>query len=381
MDVRFADAVIVAAGSSTRMLGVDKLLEPLRGKPLLQWSVDALRRAESVAGMTVVTRPDRVDEFKHLPWLDAVEVVAGGEQRSDSVRAGLQRTSGTVVLIHDGARPLISSRLVDAVARSAQEHGAAVPLIPVNDSLKRVDDNGGAASVDRAGLFRAQTPQGARRELLIRAFEAAGAATYTDEAALLEAAGIPVAAVDGEATNIKVTDQSDLLLARAMASGIADERVGYGEDVHPFGPADGLLLGGVSIPDAPRLYGHSDGDVVLHALATAILSAAGLGDLGRLFPASDLATEGIASSKLLESATGNAEDAGWMVDRAQVSIVGARPHIGGQRLDDMCRITSTLMGMVDKGKVSISASTGNLTGPEGAGLAIRATALVTIVRR
>ncbi len=331
--------------------------------------------------MTVVTRPDRVDEFQRLPWLEAVSVVAGGTERSDSVRAGLERANAKVVLIHDGARPLVSSRLVDAVAQAALEHGAAIPLIPVSDSLKRVEEDSSAASVDRAGLFRAQTPQGARRELLVRAFEQAGSTTYTDEASLLEAAGIRVTAVDGEATNIKVTDPSDLQLARAMARGLADERVGYGEDVHPFGPADGLLLGGVSIPDAPRLHGHSDGDVVLHALATAVLSAAGLGDLGRLFPASDGATEGISSAKLLASAAAKAEEAGWMVDRAQVSIVGARPHIGGPRLDEMRQASARLMGVAEEAAVSVTASTGNLTGPEGAGLAIRATALVTLVRR
>ena len=362
------------------MGGVDKLLEPLNGKPLLQWSVDSMQRSESVVGMCVVTRPDRVAEFKRFPWLDGVRVVAGGAQRSDSVRAGLERTTGKVVLVHDGARPLVSSRLVDAVAQAALRHGAAIPVVPVSDSLKRVEGGRIAAAVDRDGLFRAQTPQGAQRDLLVRAFDEAGSATYTDEAALLEAAGIHVATVDGEATNIKVTDQADLALARAMGRGLADERVGIGEDVHQFGPADGLLLGGVSIPGAPRLYGHSDGDVVLHALATAVLSAAALGDLGRLFPASDAATEGIASTKLLAAATAEARNAGWIVDRAQVSIVGARPHIGGARLDEMRRTSAAIMGVLDESAVSVTASTGNLTGAEGAGLAIRATALVTLVR-
>lgn len=378
---KFADAVIVAAGSSTRMLGIDKLLEPLHGKPLLQWSVEAMSRAESVSVMWLVARSDRVDELRQLSWLEGVKVVAGGAERSDSVRTGIEKTNGRVVLVHDGARPLVSSKLVDAVAQAALIHGAAIPVLPVIDSLKRMGSNGIDSAVDRNGLFRAQTPQGARRELLVQAFEQAGATNYTDEASLLEAAGIPVATVDGEATNIKVTDQLDLSLVRALARGLADSCVGYGEDIHPFGPGDGLMLGGVSIPGAPRLHGHSDGDVVLHALATAILSAAGLGDLGRLFPASDSSTEGIASTRLLVEAAGEAERAGWMVDRAQVSIVGSRPRIGAGRLDEMRRYSATVMGIVDESAVSVTASTGNLTGPEGAGLAIRATALVTIIRR
>lgn len=381
MEGWFADAVIVAAGSSTRMGGIDKLMEPLCGKPLLRWSVEAMRRADSVAGVFVVTRADRVAELKQKSWLDGIAVIPGGEQRSDSVRAGLARTDAKVVLIHDGARPLASSALADAVARAALEHGAAVPAVPVADSLKRSDGTRIAGSVDREGLVRTQTPQGARRELLTAAFERAPGTTYTDESALLEAAGIPVVTVPGETSNIKVTNQSDLDTVRALARGLAEERLGFGEDTHGFGPEDGLMLGGIAIPEAPRLYGHSDGDVVLHALATAVLSAAGLGDLGRLFPADDAQTKGIASYRLLGGAVERAEAAGWIVDRAQVSIVGARPHIGGRRLDQMRMMIATHLGLFGDSSVSVTASTGNLSGAEGAGRVVRATALVTVIRR
>jgi 2-C-methyl-D-erythritol 2,4-cyclodiphosphate synthase len=140
------------------------------------------------------------------------------------------------------------------------------------------------------------------------------------------------------------------------------------------------LLGGLEISGAPRLYGHSDGDVVLHALATAILSACGLGDLGRLFPPSDRSTAGIASGALLSEALSRAAAAGWRVERAQLSIVGARPRFGGARLDEMRDAIAAMLGS-GSGSVAISASTGNLSGPEGAGLVIRATALVTVHRR
>lgn len=394
MNERFADAVIVAAGASSRMAGVDKLAEPLLGRPVLAWTVEAMARSESVDRIVVVTRPDQVDEFRSAEWLAAVgagrtEVVAGGERRSDSVRAGVAATHAAIVLVHDGARPLASPELADAVAFAAAEHGAAVPVLAVVDSLKRATDSTVQFAIDRDGLVRAQTPQGARRALLVDAFANTGAAAYTDEAALLEAAGVPVVTVPGEATNMKITDASDLEIVRAIAAsrtggsdsgnGTASLRFGFGEDTHGFGPDDGLMLGGVLFGDAPRLYGHSDGDVVLHALATAILAACSLGDLGRLFPANDPSTRGIASATLVAEAVKLADEAGWMVDRAQVAIVGARPRLGA-RLDEMRNAMTGLIGSA-AGSIAVTASTGNLSGSEGAGRVMRATALVTVRRR
>ena len=362
------------------MGGIDKLLEPVGGKPVLQWSVDAMRQASAIAGITVVARLDRIDEFARLEWLNGVTVVPGGAQRSDSVRAGVEHSTAEVVLVHDGARPLASTSLIDKVARAAADRGAAVPVVPVVDSLKKAADNRLTASVDRDGLVRAQTPQGARRDLLLDAFAKSAGATYTDEAALLAAAGIAVATVPGEATNIKITDRDDLEIVRAIAHGRSETRFGFGEDSHGFGPDDGLMLGGIEIADAPRLYGHSDGDVVLHALSTALISACGQGDLGRLYPASDASTTGISSVVMLETAVRQAADAGWSVERAQVSIVGARPRVGGQRLDAMRHVIAATLGTAPEA-VSVVASTGNLAGPEGAGRVISARAFVTVHRR
>jgi 2-C-methyl-D-erythritol 4-phosphate cytidylyltransferase/2-C-methyl-D-erythritol 2,4-cyclodiphosphate synthase len=395
MEGRFADAVIVAAGSSSRMGGTDKLAELLLDRPLLAWSVEAMARAESVNSIVLVARDEQVDALRTAEWLveagqGRAQVVAGGEHRSDSVRAGVTATEASVVLVHDGARPLASSQLADVVAFAAAEHGAAVPAVPVVDSLKRARGGSIEYSVDREALVRAQTPQGARRDHLVAAFEAAAASrvSYTDEAALLEAAGINVATVPGEPTNIKVTDQADLEIVRAIAAARAGggaataqpARLGFGEDTHGFGPDDGLMLGGILVAEAPRLYGHSDGDVVLHALATAILSATGLGDLGRLYPPNDPTTSGIASGSMLAEALNRAQAAGWSVDRAQISIVGSRPRLGSRRLDEMQENMAAQLG-TDAGSVAVTASTGNLSGPEGAGRSIRATALVTVIRR
>jgi 2-C-methyl-D-erythritol 4-phosphate cytidylyltransferase/2-C-methyl-D-erythritol 2,4-cyclodiphosphate synthase len=376
----FADAVVVAAGASTRMLGIDKLSVELEGRSLLAWSVEAMAAAASVARIVVVVRAGQLAGLSTAPWRsDRVELIAGGERRSDSVRAGVARTRSEVVLIHDAARPLATPVLADRVARAARQHGAAVPVLPVVDSLKKASA-GSLVSIERDGLVRTQTPQGARRELLLDAFAAAGESAFTDEAALLESRGVAVASVRGEVTNMKVTEPADLELVRELVRGRADERLGFGQDSHPFGPGLGLRLGGLEIHDAPRLHGHSDGDVVLHALATAVLSGCGLGDVGRVFPAGEQRTRGIDSALLVAGALEHASRAGWRVGRAQVSLVGARPKIGAVRLDMMRDRLAELLG-TDSSAVAVTASSGNLTGAEGAGRVISATALVAMVRR
>src|SRR6187200_1570673 len=174
---------------------------------------DAVRAAASVRRVMVVTAAERVASVRALPWLPAdVGVIAGGERRQDSVAAGVRATDAEVVLVHDAARPLASSSLADRVAEAASTHGAAIPVLPVPDSLKRVADGIVTAAVDRSGVVRAQTPQGARRELLLRAVDAlaAGPETFGDEAELLSRHGVPVAVVPGEPAALKVTDQADL---------------------------------------------------------------------------------------------------------------------------------------------------------------------------
>jgi 2-C-methyl-D-erythritol 4-phosphate cytidylyltransferase/2-C-methyl-D-erythritol 2,4-cyclodiphosphate synthase len=379
-EARFADAVIVAAGESTRMGGVDKMSELLLGRSLLQWSVEQMAAAQSVARVVVVARPERVNELAALPWLRDAIVVAGGERRSDSVRNGVNAATADVVLVHDGARPLASPALADAVAHAAAQHGAAVPVVAVVDSLKRASGAMLGASVERDGIVRAQTPQGARRQLLVDAMAAAKGQAFSDEAALLESQNIAIATVPGEAQNIKVTLAEDLDMVRALARGGSDSRVGLGQDSHAFGPDMGLWLGGIEVANAPRLYGHSDGDVVLHAIATAILSATNNGDLGRLFPATDKHTTGIASSELLTSAVTKANESGWVVESVQVSVVGARPKLGGQRLDAMAANVANLLAL-SRDSVAVNASTGNLSGDEGAGRTITAAALVSLHQR
>ena len=285
---RTTDAIVVAAGASNRMGGVDKLAAPIDGRPLLAWTIDALAMAPAVERLVVVTSADRVEAIRAAPWLSSkvVSVVAGADRRQGSVAAGLaelDRLDGRVasddarvVLVHDGARPVISVELVEGVAAAAAVHGAAIPVVPIGETVKRIAAGRVEATVDRSALATAQTPQGVRRSILRAAFErfpADGPDVFTDEAALLEACSIPVHVIDGEPGNIKVTLPADLARAAAALQGPGGRiRTGIGHDSHPFGPGMPLVLGGVRIDGAPRLHGHSDGDVALHAVCDALLA-------------------------------------------------------------------------------------------------------------
>ena len=387
-----ADAIVVAAGTSRRMDGIDKLDEVVAGRSLLEWSVAAVAAAPEVESVAVVTSPERIERIVGAGWLpESVRaVVPGGARRHESVAAGLAALDALggapggderIVLVHDGARPLVSGDLIARVVAAASEHGAAVPVVAVAETLKRVEGDVVRETVDRVGLAAAQTPQGVRRTLLRSAFArypAAGPETWTDEAALLEACTIPVHAIPGDPANLKVTLPADLDRVDAALRSTAGTmvRVGIGQDLHPFGAGSPLILGGVTIAGAPRLDGHSDGDVVLHAIADAILGAAGLGDLGRLFPAGPETPRGVASSELLGSVVRKAADAGFLVESLDVTVVAARPRLGTSLVAMAARIAG-LLGVADAA-VNVKASTGNLAGFEGAGRGISALALVTL---
>ena len=380
-----ADVVVVAAGRSSRMNGIDKLTAPIGGRPLLAWTLAAFADPERIGRIVVVAAPERVGELRAAPWLPPLAtVVAGAERRQESVAAGVEELEAggaagdAIVLVHDGARPAASASLISAVIDAAAEHGAAIPVLPVVDTLKRVADEQVAATVDRVGLGTAQTPQGVRLSVLRSAYARyppSGPETFTDEASLLEACTIPVHVVPGDVDNLKVTYPVDLVRTAAVLDADAP-RVGLGEDVHGFGPGSPLALGGIEIAGAPRLHGHSDGDVVLHAVAGALLSAAGLPDLGRRFPADARTPLGIGSAEIVADVVGAVHDAGFQPVRLDVTIIGARPRLG-DRLDAIAQRIAALVGMPSDA-VAVKGSTGNLAGPEGAGRAISARVVATL---
>ena len=387
MPVPRADAIVVAAGASTRMAGIDKLLAPIGDRPLLAHAVLAIAASPAVASIVVVTTDERRDALVAGGWLpERTSFVAGGALRQDSVRAGFEALERTVpdpagedvVLIHDGARPAASPALVDAVIAAARRHGAAIPGMPVGETLKRVEGDRIVSTVDRADLVAAQTPQGVRRALFRDALASPNArdGTWTDEAALLEACRIDVHVVPGDPANLKVTVPADLDRAASLLAGSAPRRTGIGHDVHPFGPGEPLRLGGVEIVGAPRLHGHSDGDVVLHAVADALLGAASLGDLGRLFPAGPETPLGVDSRSLLETVVSRLREAGWQPASIDLTIVAGRPRLAAH-LDAMAVMIGSAVGL-PADAVGVKASTGNLEGAEGGGRAISALAIATI---
>ena len=404
------DVIIVAAGSGQRMGGVDKSLLPIAGKPALRWSLEAFATTPGVQRIIVVTGQDRVANYAALPWLpDAViAVVPGGDTRSASVTSGLQaleRAPGAaadVVLIHDAARPGVDPEVAIRVATAAQLHGAAAPVMPVADTLKRVTNvNGGAnttqsaGSLDRSEVVSAQTPQGiaarhvaAFRVALERAPEA------TDDTTVLERLGIVVELVPGSARLRKLTEPDDLLSVGALlkpsdptvsfseiltALPGSRVRVGWGDDAHPVGESGTLRLGGRAFPGSPALIGHSDGDVVLHAVADALIGAAGLGDLGRLFPATEATPKGVSSEALLTQSVQRAADAGVQPLWVDLLITASAPKLA-PHLDEIGGNVARMLG-IPSDRVSAKASTGNLVGDEGVGRAIRCAAILVAQRR
>ncbi len=388
-----ADAIIVAAGSSSRMAGLDKLLvEVGGGRTLLERTIESLAAAPTIGAIAVVTTPERRRRIERVGATLAGRLVfaPGGDRRQDSVRNGflaLERAAPDpagerVVLVHDGARPMIDPQLVGTVVNATLEYGAAIPVVPVRDTIKRVVDDRIEATEDRSVLVAAQTPQGIRRSVLRRALAdpIALTGTWTDEAALLEACRIAVHVVPGDPANIKVTVPADLARVVGPAeAGTRARRNGIGHDSHPFGPGAPLRLGGVEIDDAPRLHGHSDGDVVLHAIADGLLGAAGLGDLGRLYPAGPATPTGIASRDLLEGVLERLAVDDWAPATVDLTVIGARPRLAGH-LDAMRDAVAALLGIGHEA-VNIKASSGNLDGSPGAGRSMSALALVGIERR
>jgi 2-C-methyl-D-erythritol 2,4-cyclodiphosphate synthase len=266
--------------------------------------------------------------------------------------------------------------------------------MPVTETLKRLSGDVIGTTVDRSDVVAAQTPQGVRRSILERAYATYspfGPEIWTDEASLLEACRIPVHAILGEATNLKVTVPTDLQRAGAFLDGglvpgrpvvsgqarATSGRIGLGVDSHPFGPGEPLVLGGLRIDGAPRLSGHSDGDVALHAVADALLGAAGMGDLGRLFPADARTPVGIDSRVLLSSVAEKVRLGGWVAANVDLTIVGARPKLASL-LPEMATAIAACLG-VDPSAVNVKASTGNLDGSEGAGRSISANAIAWLV--
>jgi 2-C-methyl-D-erythritol 4-phosphate cytidylyltransferase/2-C-methyl-D-erythritol 2,4-cyclodiphosphate synthase len=381
-------AVVVAAGRGERLGAPEKVLLPLAGRPMLAWPLAALERAAAIGNVVIVSGPHTREAIAalvhHEGFAKVRAIVAGGERRQDSVAAGLAALpKGTeVVVIHDGARPMAEAELFDRCARAAAETGAAIAATPVADTLKRVAVETIAGTVDRTGLWAAQTPQAFRLETLRRAMTASPDETVTDEARLCEAAGIPVAIVPASPANLKVTHPGDVAVADALLRARlplapASVRTGIGYDAHRFAPGRRLVLGGVEIAYDRGLAGHSDADVLLHAIADALLGAAALGDIGQHFPPSDDRFRDADSQDLLREVVRRVREAGWAPAQVDATVIAEAPRLA-PRVPLMRERIAACLGIASEA-VGVKATTNEGMGAIGRGEGIAALATATLV--
>ena len=372
-------AVIVAAGASLRAgPGVPKPWRDLGGRPVLDWSARALAAA-GVRQLVVVTATDRIGAAQALlSGLPGLVVVEGGATRSLSVRAGLAALDGPAeepVLVHDAARPFLSGEVIGRVLDALATADGALAALPVADSLRRGEDHV-TGSVDREGLWRAQTPQAFRRHALVRAFDAWSGPEPTDEAAVMAATGARIALVRGDPRLFKLTWTEDFEMAESLARPAREVRMGQGIDAHRWGPGDGVWLCGVRIPHEAALVGHSDADAGLHALTDALLGAIGEGDIGQHFPPTDPRWKGEPSATFLAHAGALVGARGGRILSLDLTLVCERPKVAPHR-EAMRRSVATILG-IDVSRVSIKATTTEGMGYTGRQEGLLAQALAAV---
>jgi 2-C-methyl-D-erythritol 4-phosphate cytidylyltransferase/2-C-methyl-D-erythritol 2,4-cyclodiphosphate synthase len=331
-----ASAVIVAAGRGARF-GGDKLARPLHGRPVLHWTLAAFESCPAIESITLVVSEENREAAAVLiaaaGCRRVAAIVPGGAERQESVFRGLQAAPPSdLVAVHDGARPLVTPALIARCVEAAREHGAATPALPVVDTLKRLDAEGQMReTVERRSLVAIQTPQVFRRDLLLEAHQSAArdGFTGTDDASLVERLGHPVFPVPGDPRNLKITTPADLALAEALLTHSLPHppRIGFGYDVHRLVPGRPLVLGGVVIPHPLGLEGHSDADVLSHAIGDALLGAAGLGDLGRHFPDTDARWKDASSLDLLCRIVAQLREAGLRPFQVDAMLLAEAPRI------------------------------------------------------
>jgi len=369
--------IVVAAGSGSRA-GGDKQWRALGGRPVVRWSVEALLSA-GAEDVVVVVAPDGLERAAiALAGLTDWRAVVGGAERSDSVLAGLHALSGAAdrpVLVHDAARPLLTSAVIKRLLSALPDADGAIAALPLSDTVKRGGADRIEATIDRTGLWRAQTPQAFRADRLLAAYAAWPASeTPTDEASVVERDGGVVRLVEGDPRLMKLTYPEDFAMAEALLP--RQTRVGQGFDAHRWGPGDAVWLCGVSIPHDQTLIGHSDADAGLHALTDAILGALGDGDIGDHFPPTDPRWKGAASDQFLIHAVERVAARGGRLVNVDVTLICERPKVKPHRQAMRERLAEILSLPLDA--VSVKATTMEQMGFTGRQEGLAASAIATI---
>jgi 2-C-methyl-D-erythritol 4-phosphate cytidylyltransferase/2-C-methyl-D-erythritol 2,4-cyclodiphosphate synthase len=379
-------AILVAAGRGLRAgTGGPKQYRSIGGQPVIFRAMEPFCSHPQISTVQPVVNPDDAPVFDEaVRGLQYATPTKGGATRQASVRAGLEALAAAkpdIVLIHDAARAFVSPALISRAIDAASETGAAIPAIPVTDTIKLVDGSGRIeATPERARLRIAQTPQSFRFDTILEAHRRAareGRDDFTDDAALAEWAGLTVATFEGDVANMKLTTPEDFVREEArLASSLGDIRTGTGYDVHAFGDGDHVMICGVRVPHTKGFLAHSDGDVGLHALVDAILGALADGDIGSHFPPSDAKWKGAASHQFLKYAVDRVTARGGRVANLEVTLICERPKIGPHR--DTMRARIAEISGVDISRVAVKATTSERLGFTGREEGIAATASATI---
>jgi 2-C-methyl-D-erythritol 4-phosphate cytidylyltransferase/2-C-methyl-D-erythritol 2,4-cyclodiphosphate synthase len=373
-------AVILAAGSGTRFGGArPKQFAELAGTPIVTRAAEAFRSHRRIDHVTLVGPVEGLAAA--CPGFPKEGIVPGGSTRQDSARVGLEALAADppdAVLIHDAARPLVPARVIDAVCDALIAGAEAVlPALPVTDTLKRAADGTVTETIPREGLWRVQTPQGFRFDLILAAHRAVAGQSLTDDGAVAEAMGMRVRLVPGAEENLKVTTPDDLPRAEALLGARLTPRVGTGFDVHRFAPGRALMLCGIRVPHPLGLAGHSDADVGIHALCDAIYGALAEGDIGTQFPPSDDAWKDADSALFLQHACRRVAVRGGRIAHADVTLICERPRIAPHAAAMRERLAA-LMGIAPTA-VSVKATTTEGLGFAGRSEGIAAQAAVTVL--
>ena len=388
-----AAVIVTAAGLGKRFGGrVHKAFVPLRGRPLVLWSLRACEASPAVSEVVLTVHPADVARAWALVRRHACRkvraIVPGSSTRADSVHRGLQAVSPgiSVVAVHDAARPLVTSEIIGRTIAAAAREGAALAAVPMVPTTKLVDRRGRVVTtLDRRQLWAAQTPQAFRRDLLEAAYRRAGrrARQATDESMLVEWQGIRSRVVEDTSRNLKVTTMEDLRIAEALVHGStlardrrAGIRVGFGFDLHRVVRGRRLILGGIPIPSRAGLLGHSDADVILHAIGSALLGAIGAGDLGQHFPDTDPRWKGVSSRVLLAQIRRMVVARGASVENVDVTVVAQAPRLEPFKLRIRASVAVLLGVVVDR--VNVKATTYEGLGPIGQRRAIAAYAVAAV---
>ncbi len=384
-------AILLAAGSSSRMVGRDKIWEKVCGKPVIEYSLDLFEHSKLVDDLIVVTSKKNklvTERFISENSFTVRSIVVGGNRRQDSVMAALNVISNFVdkpeyIIVHDAARPLVDNSMIEKGLALVKQIGAAIPVIPIKDTLKQVSNQLVVKTLDRNQIVAAQTPQFFSYSSLNAAndyFES----DMTDDSIFIELAGGMVGVFDGEEKNIKVTQPLDLMLAEILLTENVFGTVtkewshGTGYDSHKLAKGGPLKLGGLTMDWTEHLEGHSDGDVLLHAIASSILGSAGLGDLGGHFPSSDPKYKDYDSALFLTESSGLIQDLGWEIIHIDATIIAQQPRLSSYISPIEKRIKSLLKSKNPSLSVNVKVTSTDGLGTIGKGEGIASQSIVTV---